>query len=143
MKQLYTAAVTVRGGRDGHARSTDGQLTVPLGFPRELGGNGTGVNPEQLFAAGFAACFASSIKVAARTLSVAIGEVTVDAAATLSLRDDGSYLVSAVALHVRADGLNDTTVAVLREAERLCAYTNATRGNTAITVTVGAPESAP
>jgi len=134
MKNLYTASVRVTGGRDGHASSADGQLDVALGFPRELGGNGQGVNPEQLFAAGFAACFTSSIKAAARGLSVRIGNVSVNGEAVLSVRDDGSYLVSAVTLRVYHEGDAALPEAVMREAERVCAYTNATRGNTAVTV---------
>lgn len=131
MKNLYTAQVTVASGRDGRAESSDGRLDVRLGFPKELGGDGTGANPEQLFAAGFAACFASSVKAAAKSMDVPLGDVQVLAEATLSLQDDGSYLVSRVSLRVQAATLSkDRADAVLTEAQRICAYSNATRGNT-------------
>jgi Ohr subfamily peroxiredoxin len=129
MKKLYTSHVTVTSGRDGSAQSSDGRLSVALGWPKELGGNGAAANPEQLFAAGYAACFASSIKGAANTLKVAVAQVEIEAEATLSLREDGSYLVSHVKLTVRAEGLGDAAAAIIDEAQRICAYSNATRGN--------------
>ncbi len=136
MKNLYIAHVTVRSGRDGAATSSDGHLDIRLGFPRELGGAGDAANPEQLFAAGFAACFASSVKAAAKSLAVPVGAVEVAAHATLSVRDDGSYLVSHVTLSVKADGLADKGDAVLTEAKRICAYSNATRGNATVEATL-------
>jgi osmotically inducible protein OsmC len=132
MKNLYTAQVAVRSGRDGGATSSDGHLDVRLGFPKALGGTGDAANPEQLFAAGFAACFASSVKAAARALAVPLGEVNVQAEATLSVRDDGSYIVSHVRLAVQAEGLTDRAEDVLAEAKRICAYSNATSGNTTV-----------
>ncbi len=129
MKNLYTAHVNVTSGRDGSAVSSDGKLSVNLGFPKELGGDGAAVNPEQLFAAGYAACFASSIKAAATALKLRPGQVSVEGAATLSVRDDGSYLVSHVSLTVHAEGLGDAAFKVIEEAKRICAYSNATRGN--------------
>jgi lipoyl-dependent peroxiredoxin len=134
MKSLYTAQVSVTSGRDGRATSPDGLLDLVLGFPKELGGAGNAVNPEQLFAAGYAACFASSIKAAANTLSVKIGQVSVEGDAVLSTHDDGSFIVSHVELRVRAEGLTDQADAVFTEAKRICAYSNATRGNTVTTV---------
>jgi Ohr subfamily peroxiredoxin len=138
MKNLYTAHVDVTSGRDGTAKSSDGQLELRLGFPKELGGAGDAANPEQLFVAGYAACFASSVKAAAAKLSVAVGAVRVSGQGTLSLRDDGSYLVSHVALRVHADGLGEQADAVLAEAKRICAYSNATRGNTVTDVSLAA-----
>jgi len=133
MKNLYTAHVTVESGRDGNATSSDGHLNVRLGFPKELGGAGDAANPEQLFTAGFAACFASSVKAAASSLAVPIGAVRIQGEGTLSLRDDGSFLVSHVRLVVNAEGLaTDKGAAVIEEAKRICAYSNATRGNTTV-----------
>ena len=134
MKHLYTAQVHVTSGRDGAATSSDGHLDLRLGFPRELGGAGDAANPEQLFAAGYAACFASSVKAAAARLSVPVTGVRVDAQATLSVRDDGSYLVSQVALRVH--GVAQRGEEVIAEARRICAYSNATRGHTATEVTL-------
>jgi Ohr subfamily peroxiredoxin len=129
MKNLYIARVTVTTGRDGGAVSSDGRLQLDLGLPKELGGDGGAANPEQLFAAGYAACFASSIKAAATALQLRLSQVSVDGAATLSVRDDGSYLVSHVTLAVHAEGLGDAAPTVIEEAKRICAYSNATRGN--------------
>lgn len=134
MKNLYTAHVQVTSGRDGTASSSDGRLDLRLGFPKELGGAGDAANPEQLFAAGYAACFASSVKAAAAKLQVPATGVRVDASATLSLRDDGSYLVSHVSLRVH--GLSERADDVIAEARRICAYSNAMRGNTATDVTL-------
>ena len=132
MKNLYVANVHVTSGRDGTASSADGLLALRLGFPKELGGAGDAANPEQLFAAGYAACFATSVKAAAVKLSVAVSDVSVDAQTTLSLRDDGTYIVSQVALRVH--GLHERADDVLAEAKRLCAYSNTTRGNTVLDV---------
>lgn len=130
MKDLYTAEVQVTSGRDGTAQSSDGHLLVQLAFPKALGGTGHGVNPEQLFVAGYAACFASSIKGAAAHLKQVVSDVRVHAEGVLSVRDDGSYLVSRVRLEVHATGWTDAN-AVIEEARRICAYSNATRGNVA------------
>lgn len=136
MKSLYTAKVSVTSGRDGSAKSSDGRLDLRLGSPKELGGAGDSANPEQLFAAGYAACFASSIKAAANKLGVKLGPVSIEAEGTLSLRDDGSYIVSSVRLVVSASGLAEAAPAVIDEAKRICAYSNATRGNTVTEVIV-------
>lgn len=128
MKDLYTARVTVTSGRDGSARSSDGRLDVRLGFPVELGGDGTAANPEQLFAAGYAACFASSIKAAARTLGVPVGAVSVDAEATLAVDDDGAFVVRSIRLDIHAGDFDGRGDAIIAEAKRICAYSNATRG---------------
>jgi Ohr subfamily peroxiredoxin len=134
MKTLYTATVTARSGRDGAARSDDGLLDIPLAFPPALGGPGGAANPEQLFAAGFAACFASSVKASAQKLGVRLAGVEVQAAATLAVRDDGAFVIDELVLAVRAEGLAAQADAVLAEAERICAYTNSTRGNTRVRV---------
>jgi Ohr subfamily peroxiredoxin len=129
MKDLYIARVSVAHGRDGTARSEDGKLDVRLAFPTELGGNGAGTNPEQLFAAGFSACFASAIRFAASQKKLNAGEVAVETAVTLFVRDDGRYGLRAD-FDVKVPGLSgDDLDAVVAEAKRICAYTNATAGN--------------
>ncbi len=129
MKNLYTAHVKVTGGRDGSAVSSDGLLSVKLGFPKELGGAGDAANPEQLFVAGYAACFATTIKVLAGARSIKPGPVTIDATGVLSVRDDGTYIVSQVTLTVHAPELGANGPALIEDAKRYCAYSNATRGN--------------
>lgn len=137
MKNLYTARVKVTEGRDGSAVSSDGQMSVKLGFPKELGGAGIGANPEQLFVAGFASCFASTIKALASARSVKTGPLSIDAAGVLSIRDDGTYIVSHVTLVVHAPELGAAGPALLDEAKRFCAYSNATRGNVQTEVRLG------
>lgn len=134
-KSLYTTSVTITGGRDGRASSDDGLLDVALAMPVALGGKGGATNPEQLFAAGFGACFTSSILHSARRLGVGAVDVTVRSAATLLARDDGSFGL-AVVLSVAMPTLSEEDRArLLAEAERVCAYTNATRGNVVVEIT--------
>lgn len=134
MKDLYTARVRVTGGRDGRAVADDQQLDVKLALPKAIGGSGQGANPEQLFAAGFAACFTSSIKHAAQQLGFNAGDVAIDSNATLTVSDDGRYGLK-VALGVATPGLDaGAREQVLTEAKRICAYTNATRGNVDVVI---------
>lgn len=129
MKDLYVARVAIQHGRDGSAKSEDGNLDVRLAFPKELGGNGQGTNPEQLCAAGFSACFASAIRFAAGQKTLDAGNVAVDTAVTLFVREDGRYGLRAD-FDVKVPGLTgDDLDAVITEAKRICAYTNATAGN--------------
>jgi lipoyl-dependent peroxiredoxin len=129
MKELYKAEVNVTGGRDGKAVSSDGQLNVVMALPKAIGGSGAGTNPEQLFAAGFAGCFTSSIKFAASQKKLDAGEVSVDADVVMGLTDAGTYGLKAK-LAVSVPGLAGGDLdAVIAEAKRICAYTNATRGN--------------
>lgn len=90
-RELYTAEVHVKGGRDGRAVGSDGHLDVALALPQAIGGSGKGSNPEQLFAAGFAGCFTSSIKFCAQQMKLDAGDVSVDAKVTLTVSDDGRY----------------------------------------------------
>ncbi|TGD95263.1 Ohr family peroxiredoxin [Methylobacterium nonmethylotrophicum] len=129
MKDLYVARTHVEQGRDGVVRSDDGQLDVRLAFPAALGGSGQGTNPEQLFAAGFSACFASAVRFAAGQKKLDAGAVTVDTEVTLFVREDGRYGLRAD-FAVKAPGLStDDVDAVIAEAKRICAYTNATAGH--------------
>jgi len=136
MKSLYTAHLHVTGGRIGHARSDDGLLDVALAMPRAIGGTGDATNPEQLFGAGYAGCFASSVAFAAKSMGLDAGTVTVDADVTLGVGDDGAYGLL-VALRVAMPGVAvDQRETVLAEAKRICAYSNATRGGAETTVTL-------
>lgn len=135
MKNLYTAHVKVSSGRDGEATSSDGYLATRLALPKELGGPGSAANPEQLFAAGYAACFLSSLKAATASLKAPFQPKSIHAEAVLSVRDDGTYIVSAVSLQIHADGPLEHADAVLAEAKRICAYSNATRGQLTLNAT--------
>jgi lipoyl-dependent peroxiredoxin len=129
MKTLYEASVRVTGGRAGHATSSDGMLDLPLAFPTVLGGSGQGTNPEQLFAAGYAACFNASLRHAAKSLDLDAGDVTIEARTHLTVADGGAYGIG-VKMELDLPGLAPADRdRVIAEAKRICAYSNATRGN--------------
>jgi Ohr subfamily peroxiredoxin len=125
-KVVYTAKTHTAGGREsGIARSSDGRLDVKLSLP---GSARIGTNPEQLFAAGWSACFESAIGLAARNRKVALADLAIDAEVDLHLAD-GAYFLSA-RLNVRLPGVaHEVAQALVDEADQLCPYSKATRGN--------------
>jgi osmotically inducible protein OsmC len=129
-KVIYTARAHVTGGRDGHGRSDDGSLEVDLRRPKELGGDGGGTNPEQLFAVGYAACFESALGVVARRDRIEAGEVSIDSEVSLLPTGDGGFKL-AVVLDVSVPAVDDreTAARLVKEAHQVCPYSNATRGN--------------
>jgi osmotically inducible protein OsmC len=137
MKVLYTAEATVTGGRDeGHARTSDGALDVQLRSPVELGGEGGGTNPEQLFAVGYAACFESAIKAVARRQKLDADEVSIASRVDFGPTEDRAFTI-AVKLDVTLPGLDDEQAAeVVHAAHHVCPYSNATRGNIDVALTV-------
>ena len=132
-KVLYTARAHTTGGRDGAARSDDGRLEVALASP---GGAGTGTNPEQLFAVGYSACFIGALKaVAARQKLALPQEVAIDAEVDLGTIPNAYGI--AVRLHVRLPGMDRAQAQSLVDAaHQVCPYSNATRGNIDVTLTV-------
>ena len=134
-KGLYTAHAHVTGGRDGHGRTTDGELEVDLRVPKEMGGAGGGTNPEDLFAVGYAACFESALGGVARRDHVDAGEVTIDSAVSLLPTGDGGFKL-AVTLDVALPSVVDRGKAaqLVSEAHQVCPYSNATRGNIDVTL---------
>jgi len=137
-KVLYTARATVTGGRDtGHGRTSDGNLEVDLRLPADLGGNGTGTNPEQLFAVGFASCFESAVKVVARRMKVDADDVSIDSTVNLHPTEERGFKLS-VGLDVTLPSIADAEQAkqLITTAHRVCPYSNATRGNIDVAVTV-------
>lgn len=134
-KDLYTTRVAVTGGRDGRAASDDGQLAVALALPTAIGGSGRGTNPEQLFAAGFGACFTASLAFAAKGMGLNPGTVAVDATVTLTVDGSGAYNIRAD-LAASLPGLSpDDAARAIAEARRICAYSNALKGTAVVTVT--------
>lgn len=130
-KTLYTATATAIGGRDGKARSDDGKLEVAIAPPRELGGNGAGTNPEQLFAAGYAACFGSALSHVAKLQKIQTGPVAVTAKVAIGPAGTGFGL--AVELVVDVPELDRASAeALVATAHQVCPYSNATRGNIAV-----------
>jgi lipoyl-dependent peroxiredoxin len=136
-KVLYTARATVKGGRaDGHAVTDDGVLEVNIRPPKELGGDGTGTNPEQLFAAGFAACFESALSVVARRKKLDADDAEVDSKVELSANESRGFDL-AVAMDVTLPSIDDADAAVdlVEAAHKVCPYSNATRGNIEVRLT--------
>lgn len=140
-KDLYTAEAHLTGGRmAGRGRTSDGALEVDIRIPPELGGEGGGTNPEQLFAVGFGACFESAVEAVARRRKLDPGDLSIDSKVMLRTGEDRSFTV-AVELHVTLPELDGETAAdLVRAAHRVCPYSNATRGNIEVVLTAnGAP----
>lgn len=136
MKVLYTAEATATGARDGHAATSDGRLEVDLDVPEEMGGSGgSGTNPEQLFAAGYAACFQSALAVVAGKRDVDTGESTVTAKVGIGPQGRGFGLE--VELEVAIPGVDhDAAQKLIEAAHQVCPYSNATRGNIDVALSV-------
>lgn len=139
MKIVYTATATVTEGRGGgHARSSDGELDVKLVQPKEMGGPGVGgTNPEQLFAAGYAACFQSACRFLAKQAGKSITASSATAHVGLGPRDAGGFGLQ-VKLDVKLEGISkEEAQAIVDKAHStMCPYSNAVRGNVDVAVTV-------
>jgi lipoyl-dependent peroxiredoxin len=133
---LYTATASATGGRDGRVRSDDGGLDLPVTMPKGLGGSGAaGTNPEQLFAAGYAACFGSALALVARTKKIQTGPVTITA--KVSIGPVGAGFGLAVELVASLpDVPRETAQALVEAAHQVCPYSNATRGNIDVALSV-------
>ena len=134
---LYTAEATVTGGRAaGHGRTNDGALDVQLRSPTQMGGQGGGTNPEQLFAVGYAACFESALGVVGRRERAEVGDVSIDSRVSLLPTEERGYQL-AVELAVTLPQVHDPEQArrIVAAADRVCPYSNATRGNIDLTLT--------
>ncbi len=134
---LYTAEATVTGGRaSGHGQTSDGALDVQLRTPPEMGGEGGGTNPEQLFAVGYAACFESALGVVARREHVDAGNVSIDSRVSLVPTQDRGFNLE-VELHVTLPQIQDPDEAarLVAAAHQVCPYSNATRGNIEVVLT--------
>ncbi len=138
MEAIYTAEVTTKGNRDGgHASSTDGKLDVNLNLPKELDGKGgAGTNPEQLFAAGYSACFGSAIKAVAGKEKIETHGIEVTAKVGLGKNDAGGFALK-VKLEVKLDSLSkEEAQKLVDEAHKICPYSNAVRNNVPVEIEV-------
>jgi Ohr subfamily peroxiredoxin len=136
IKPLYTAHATATGGRNGNVKSSDDILALEIRSPKELGGSGGATNPEQLFAAGYAACFDSALNLVMRQARIKTGMTSVTAAVTLGSLESGGYGLAAE-LQVNIPGVDEATAQQLVEqAHQVCPYSNATRNNIAVTLNV-------
>ncbi len=135
-KVLYTAHAHTTGGRDGQSASDDGKLSVKLAPPAELGGNGNGTNPEQLFAAGYSACFLGAMKHVAGLKKITVpADTSIDASVSIGPIPAGFGI--AATLVITLPGM-DRAVAqdLVDTAHGVCPYSNATRGNIEVTLTL-------
>ncbi|RKO92028.1 organic hydroperoxide resistance protein [Blyttiomyces helicus] len=130
-KNVYTAVATSTGGRNGTSRTDDGKLDIVLATPKELGGNGAGVNPEQLFASGYSACFLGAMGAIARMKKVALpASTTVKAHVTIGKPVGREGFGLAVVLDVNAPGLaKEIAAEVVHAAHEFCPYSLAIKGN--------------
>jgi lipoyl-dependent peroxiredoxin len=135
-KVLYTAHATATGGRDGRARSSDGRIDVVLKPPKEMGGTGEGVNPEQLFAAGYAACFIGAIKFVGAQEKIAVPtDTSIESSVGIGPIPQGFGIQ--VELKITIPGMERAAAQVLVEkAHQVCPYSNATRGNIEVSLVV-------
>ncbi len=134
---IYTAHAHVTGGRaNGHGKTDDGLLEVDLRRPKEMGGEGDGTNPEQLFAVGYAACFEGALGAVARREKLEVGDVAIDSSVSLIPADERTFIIG-VELAVTLPSVPDQeqAVALVRAAHKVCPYSNATRGNVDVTLT--------
>ncbi|SNR93115.1 MULTISPECIES: organic hydroperoxide resistance protein [Hymenobacter] len=136
IEKIFTAQAKAKGGRDGHITTANNVLDVELSTPKEMGGPGKAgaTNPEQLFAAGYAACFEGALGVAARQAKVKLEGVTVEAFIGFGKAEDGGYGISAD-LHVNIPGVEQAQAEQLVEAAHgICPYSRATKGNIDVTL---------
>ena len=141
-KVLYTAEATVTGGRaEGHGVTNDGVLDVQLRTPAEMGGDGGGTNPEQLFAIGYASCFEGAIGVVGRREKAEVGDVSIVSQVTLSPTEERGFGLG-VRLDVTLPQVTDPeqAVRIVEAAHQVCPYSNATRGNIDVHLTANGRE---
>ncbi|MEU1041087.1 organic hydroperoxide resistance protein [Streptomyces sp. NPDC005551] len=136
MDTLYTAVATATHGREGRAVSSDGRLDLQLAIPVQMGGNGEGTNPEQLFAAGYAACFASALGLVGRQAKVDVTDAAVTGEVGIGKQGEGFGL--AVTLRVELPDSVDAATGrkLVDQAHQVCPYSNATRGNIPVEIVV-------
>jgi len=138
MSTLYSTQATATGGRSGHVETNDGLLSVDLARPKEMGGEGGGTNPEQLFAAGYSACFGSALQLIAGKQKAPLRDAAITATVGLQPNGQGGFQLTA-ALLVETKGLDQATAESLAAAaHKVCPYSNALRGNVDVALTIKA-----
>jgi Ohr subfamily peroxiredoxin len=137
VEPLHTSTVTAKGGREGFVRSENGVIDMPLTMPKALGGKGAGqgTNPEELFAAGYAACFESAIRLVARRRDLELGDVAVTA--EVAIGKDGDGFALAARIRGKLPGIERAQAEeLMNEAHKACPYSKATRGNMPVELVV-------
>lgn len=137
MASIYTAeAIATGAGRDGHTRTTSGRVDLDLAIPQEMGGSGEGANPEELFAAGYAACFHSALQLVARKDKVDLGDSSVGARVGIGPNDAGGFDLEVTLEIVIPELEHEKAVELAEKAHQVCPYSNATRGNIPVELVV-------
>lgn len=134
MATLYKTQATALAGRNGQVKTDDGLLDVGLSYPKEMGGNGQATNPEQLFAAGYAACFSNAILHVAREAKVTLKRAPVTAEVGIGPNDKGGFALT-VSLAAELELPMEQALELTRTAHQVCPYSNAVRGNIDVQVT--------
>ncbi|AQX10368.1 organic hydroperoxide resistance protein [Elizabethkingia ursingii] len=137
MKTLYTIGATATGGRNGHVKSDNGVLELEVRYPKGLGGaNDDYANPEMLFAAGYSACFDSALNLVIKSAKIKTGETTVKAKVGIGQIENGGFGLE-VELHANIPGVTiEEAQDLIEKAHQVCPYSNATRGNIEVKLTV-------
>lgn len=135
MTTLYKTQATALAGRNGSVKTDDGLLELELAYPKEMGGTGAATNPEQLFAAGYSACFSNAILHVAREGKVALKEAPVTAEVAIGPNEQGGFALT-VSLAASIDLPQEQALELVRVAHQVCPYSNAVRGNIDVEVTV-------
>jgi Ohr subfamily peroxiredoxin len=135
MATLYKTSATALAGRNGQVKTDDGLLDVALSYPKEMGGTGAATNPEQLFAAGYSACFSNAILHVAREAKVKLSEAPVTAEVGIGPNENGGFALT-VSLAVELELPQENALELTRVAHQVCPYSNAVRGNIDVAVTV-------
>ncbi|OAJ92111.1 organic hydroperoxide resistance protein [Vibrio bivalvicida] len=135
MTTLYKTKATALAGRNGLVKTDDGLLELELAYPKEMGGTGAATNPEQLFAAGYSACFSNAILHVAREGKVALKEAPVTAEVGIGPNEQGGFALT-VSLAASIDLPQEQALELVRVAHQVCPYSNAVRGNIDVEVTV-------
>lgn len=135
MKILYSTRATANGGREGNVKSEDGVLDFKIEIPKEMGGKGGAyTNPEQLFAAGYAACFDSALNLVARTAKISLESTAITAEVGIGQNETGGFQL-VVRLEAEIKGVErEQAQELLEKAHNVCPYSNATRGNIEVTL---------
>ncbi|MFF3512305.1 organic hydroperoxide resistance protein [Streptomyces sp. NPDC002573] len=136
MDALYTAVATATHGRDGRAVSSDGKLDLDLAIPVEMGGSGKGTNPEQMFAAGYAACFASALGLVGRAAKVDVSDAAVTGEVSIGKQGEGFGLAVTLRVELPDSVDQETGRQLVEQAHQVCPYSNATRGNIPVELVV-------
>lgn len=129
----YTAVATAENGRDGRVATDDGKLDVVVNPPKEMGGSGAGTNPEQLFAAGYSACFQGALAVVARQEGADVSGSTVTAKVGIGKNDDGFGIIVEISAEIPSVDAA-TARSLVEKAHQVCPYSKATRGNITVTL---------